>query len=317
MFSRVCEILKIEYPIIQGGMAQVATAKLAAAVSEAGGFGIIAAGGRDPAWVRSEIRKAKEMTNKPFGVNVIVYEKMADEIVKVIIEEGVTAVTFGAGNPSKYIEALKEKGIKVIPVVASEAFAKRLESYGVDMVIAEGMESGGHIGEVTTMVLVPAVVDAVEIPVIAAGGIATGRQIAASFALGAEGVQIGTRFVATQECEVHPNYKEKILKASTRDTLVTGRVTGHPVRALRNPLTNELLKIDERGGKPEEVEQLGKGALRAAVVNGDLDRGSFMSGQSAGLINDIPTVRELMSKLWSETLETIDSFKTIDMEVKA
>lgn len=209
MFSRVCEILKIEYPVIQGGMAQVSTAKLAVAVSEAGGFGIIASGGRDPEWVRSEIRKAKSMTDKPFGVNVIVYEKMADEIIKVIIEEGVTAITFGAGNPSKYIEPLKAKGIKVIPVVASEAFAKRLESYGVDMVIAEGMESGGHIGEVTTMVLVPAVVDAVEIPVIAAGGIARGSQIAASFALGAEGVQIGTRFVATQECEVHPNYKEK------------------------------------------------------------------------------------------------------------
>ncbi|BBJ28769.1 DUF561 domain-containing protein [Athalassotoga saccharophila] len=315
MFSRVCEILGIEYPIIQGGMAQVATAKLAAAVSEAGGFGIIAAGGRDPEWLRNEIRKAKELTSKPFGVNVIVYEKMADELVNVIIEEGVTAVTFGAGNPSKYIEPLKSHGIKVIPVVASEAFAKRLESYGVDMVIAEGMESGGHIGEVTTMVLVPAVVDAVEIPVIAAGGIARGSQIAASFALGAEGVQIGTRFVATQECEVHVNYKEKILKASTRDTLVTGRVTGHPVRALRNPLTNALLKIDERGGKPEEVEQLGRGALRAAV-NGDLDKGSFMAGQSAGLVDDIPTVKELMKRLWNETLETIDAFRSIDVEVK-
>ncbi|HEU24128.1 MAG: enoyl-[acyl-carrier-protein] reductase FabK [Mesoaciditoga sp.] len=315
MFSRVCEILGIEYPIIQGGMAQVATAKLAAAVSEAGGFGIIAAGGRDPEWLRSEIRRAKELTNKPFGVNVIVYEKMADDLVNVIIEEGVTAVTFGAGNPSKYIEPLKSHGIKVIPVVASEAFAKRLESYGVDMVIAEGMESGGHIGEVTTMVLVPAVVEAVEIPVIAAGGIARGSQIAAAFALGAEGVQIGTRFVATQECEVHINYKEKILKASTRDTLVTGRVTGHPVRALRNPLTNALLKIDERGGRPEEIEQLGRGALRAAV-NGDLDKGSFMAGQSAGLVDDIPTVKELMKKLWDETLETIDAFRSIDVEVK-
>lgn len=315
MFSRVCDILGIEYPIIQGGMAQVSTAKLAAAVSEAGGFGIVASGGRDPEWIRNEIRKTKEMTKKSFGVNVIVYEKMADDIVKVIMEEGVTAVTFGAGNPSKYIEPLKSKGIKVVPVVASESFAKRLEFYGADMVIAEGMESGGHIGEVTTMVLVPAVVDAVEIPVIAAGGIAFGRQIAASFALGAEGVQIGTRFVSTKECEVHENYKEKILKASTRDTLVTGRVTGHPVRALRNPLTNELLKIDERGGKSEEVEQLGRGALRAAVVDGNVDRGSFMSGQSAGLVNDIPTVKELVLRLWSEMLETIDSFKTIDVEV--
>uniref|UniRef100_A0A7V3REN1 Enoyl-[acyl-carrier-protein] reductase FabK n=1 Tax=Mesoaciditoga lauensis TaxID=1495039 RepID=A0A7V3REN1_9BACT len=315
MFSRVCDILGIEYPIIQGGMAQVSTAKLAVAVSNAGGFGIIAAGGRDPEWVRAEIRKAKNMTEKPFGVNVIVYEKMADEIVKIILEEKVTAVTFGAGNPSKYIESLKEKGIKIIPVVASEAFAKRLESYGVDAVIAEGMESGGHIGEVTTMVLVPAVVDAVEIPVIAAGGIATGRQIAASFALGAEGVQIGTRFVATQECEVNLNYKEKILKASTRDTLVTGRVTGHPVRALRNPLTNELLKIDEKGGTVEEVEQLGRGALKAAV-NGDWDHGSFMSGQSAGLIDDIPEVKELVCRLWKEALETIESFKTIDVEAK-
>ncbi len=316
MFSRVCEVLKIEYPIIQGGMAQVATAKLASAVSEAGGFGIIASGGRDPEWVRSEIRKTKKMTSKPFGVNVIVYEKLADDIVRVILEEKVSAVTFGAGNPTKYIESLKDKHIKVIPVVASEAFARRLESYGVDMVIAEGMESGGHIGEVTTMVLVPAVVNSVSIPVIAAGGIATGKQIVASFALGAEGVQIGTRFVATQECEVHENYKEKILKASTRDTLVTGRVTGHPVRALRNPLTNELLKIDDRGGSVQEVEALGKGALKAAVVDGDIDRGSFMSGQCAGLVDDIPTVRDLIHKLWSETLETIEYFKTGDVEVK-
>ncbi len=316
MFSRVCEVLGIDYPIIQGGMAQVSTATLASAVSEAGGLGIIASGGREPEWVRDEIRKAKEMTSKPFGVNVVLLDRNADDVVKIMMEERVAVAAFGAGNPSKYIKDLKEKGVKVMPVVASEALARRLESYGVDLLVAEGMESGGHIGEVSSMVLTPAVASAVSIPVVCAGGIATGKQIAAAFAMGAEAVQIGTRFIATQECDVHPNYKEKILKASIRDTLVAGRITGHPVRALRNPLTNQLVKIDEKCGTLEDIDRIGRGALKAAAHEGDVDRGSFMAGQSSGLVKDMPTVSELLHRLWREAIETIESLKVMKMEVE-
>lgn len=316
MLSRVCEKLNIEYPIIQGGMAWVSTAKLAAAVSENGGLGVIAAGGREAEWLREEIRKAKRLVSKPFGVNVMLLSQNAEEVVKVVIEEHVDVVIFGAGNPVKYVNLLKENDIKVISVVASEFFAQRMESYGIDIVIAEGNEAGGHIGNVSTMTLVPAVVKSVSIPVVAAGGIATGKQIAAAFAMGAEGVQMGTRFIATDECEVHPNFKEKILKASTRDAVVTGRVTGHPVRVLRNPLAHELIKIDERCGTVKDVDRISVGSLRAAAIDGDLKHGSFMAGQSAAMINDILPVKDLMKKLWKESVETIENLKIEDAEVK-
>ncbi len=316
MLSRVCERLGVEYPIIQGGMAWVSTAKLAAAVSENGGLGVIASGGREAEWLRAEIRKAKKLTSKPFGVNVMLLSKNVEEVVKVIVDEHVNVVVFGAGNPAKYVNLLKSENIKVVSVVASESFAKRMESYGVDLIVAEGNEAGGHVGNVTTMALVPAVVESVSIPVVAAGGIATGKQIAAAFALGAEGVQIGTRFIATDECEVHPNYKEKLLKASTRDAIVTGRVTGHPVRVLRNPLAHELIKIDERCGTQEDVDRVATGSLRAAAVEGNLKRGSFMAGQSAAMVKDVLPVGELMKRLWKETVETIENITIKNVEVK-
>ncbi len=316
MTSRVCEVLNIKYPIIQGGMAWVSTAKLAAAVSESGGLGVIASGGRDADWLRSEIKKARKITNKPIGVNIMLLSSNVDDVVKVSLEEKVDVVIFGAGNPAKYVDVFKENGTKVISVVASEIFAKRMESLGVDMIVAEGTEAGGHIGSVSTMVLVPAVVEAVSIPVVAAGGIATGKQIAASFILGAEGVQIGTRFIATEECEVHPNYKEKVLKASTRDAVVTGRVTGHPVRVLRNPLARELIKIDERCGTQEDIDKIATGSLKAAAVDGDLKRGSFMAGQSAAFAKKISPVNELLKELWSETIESLKKFESVDLEVE-
>ncbi len=316
MFSRVCEVLGMEYPIIQGGMAWVSTAKLAAAVSKAGGLGVIASGGREAEWLRGEIRKAKKITSKPIGVNIMLLSKNVDEVVKVTLEEGANVVIFGAGNPSKYIGAFKEKGVKIVSVVASEVFAKRMESYGVDLVVAEGTEAGGHVGTVSTMALVPAVVNSVSIPVVAAGGIATGKQIAAAFVMGAEGVQLGTRFIATEECEVHPNYKNKVLKASTRDAVITGRITGHPVRILRNPLAHELIKIDEKCGTQEDIDRIATGSLRAAAIEGDLKYGSFMCGQSAALVNDILPVEELIKKLWKETVEAMDDLKVKNMEVE-
>nr|WP_036221967.1 nitronate monooxygenase [Mesoaciditoga lauensis] len=316
MFSRVCDVLGIEYPIIQGGMAWVSTASLAAAVSENGGLGVIASGGREAEWLRKEIRRAREMTTKPIGVNIMLLSSNVDEVVKVALEEKIDVAIFGAGNPAKYVPAFKEIGAKVISVVASEVFAKRMESMGVDIVVAEGTEAGGHIGSVSTMVLVPAVVEAVSIPVVAAGGIATGKQIAASLMMGAEGVQIGTRFIATDECEVHQNYKEKILKASTRDAVITGRITGHPVRVLRNPLARELIKIDERCGTQEDIDKIAAGSLRAAAIEGDLKRGSFMAGQSAAFVKEIVPVKKLMKELWDETVETIRKFENVDMEVK-
>ncbi len=316
MLSRVCDVLNIEYPIIQGGMAWVSTAKLAAAVSENGGLGVIASGGREAEWLRDEIRKARRMTSKPIGVNIMLLSSNVDEVVKVALEEKIDVAVFGAGNPAKYVPAFKEIKSRVISVVASEVFARRMESIGVDIVVAEGTEAGGHIGSVSTMVLVPAVVESVSIPVVAAGGIATGKQIAASFMLGAEGVQIGTRFIATDECEVHQNYKEKLLKASTRDAVVTGRITGHPVRVLRNPLARELIKIDERCGTQEDIDKIASGSLRAAAIDGDLKNGSFMAGQSAAFIKEIIPVRDLIKELWNETIETIKKFKSVDMEVK-
>ncbi len=300
MKTEITKLLGIEYPIIQGGMAWVAEYHLAAAVSNAGGLGIIAAGAAPAEWVREQIREAKNLTDKPFGVNIMLMNPSADEIAKVVVEEGVKVVTTGAGNPEKYMKDWKEAGIKVIPVVASVALAKRMEKCGADAVVAEGTEAGGHIGELTTMVLVPQVRDAVSIPVIAAGGVADGRGMAAAFMLGADGVQIGTHFVVTKECIVHQNYKDCILKAKDIDTRVTGRSTGHPVRALRNNLTMEYLKKEAEGASAEELEMLAAGGLRKAVVDGDTRTGSLMAGQSAGLVKEECTCQEFIERITAE-----------------
>lgn len=301
MKTKITEILGIEYPIIQGGMAWVADYHLAAAVSEAGGLGLIGAASAPADWVREQIREAAKLTDKPFGVNIMLLNPHADEVAKVIVEEGVKVVTTGAGSPEKYMKMWKEAGVKVIPVVASVAVAKRMERCSADAVVAEGCESGGHIGESTTMTLVPQVVDAVNIPVIAAGGIADGRGIAAAFMLGASAVQMGTHFVVTKEAQVHENYKNCILKAKDIDTRVTGRSTGHPVRALRNRMTNVYLQKEKEGASFEELELLTLGSLRKAVVEGDVVNGSMMSGQIAGLVKESMTCQELIQKLVKET----------------
>ena len=287
-------------------MAWVAEYHLAAAVSEAGGFGLIGAANAPADWVREQIRKTKELTDRPFGVNVMLMSPYADEVARVIAEEGVKAVTTGAGNPEKYMELWKERNIKVIPVVASVALAKRMERCGADAVVAEGCESGGHIGESTTMTLVPQVVDAVDIPVIAAGGIGDGRGIAAAFMLGAKGVQMGTRFVVTNECQVHPADKERIIRAKDIDTRVTGRSTGHPIRALRNDMTKAYLQKEQEGASTEELELLASGALRRAVQEGDIHNGSLMSGQIAGLIKEEVSCKQLIDTLVSQTKEALN-----------
>ena len=306
MQTEINNLLEIEYPIIQGGMAWVAEHHLAAAVSEAGGFGLIGAANAPADWVREQIRKTKELTDRPFGVNVMLMSPYADEVARVIAEEGVKAVTTGAGNPEKYMELWKERNIKVIPVVASVALAKRMERCGADAVVAEGCESGGHIGESTTMTLVPQVVDAVDIPVIAAGGIGDGRGIAAAFMLGAKGVQMGTRFVVTKECQVHPAYKERIIRAKDIDTRVTGRSTGHPIRALRNDMTKAYLQKEQEGASTEELELLASGALRRAVQEGDIHNGSLMCGQIAGLIKEEVSCKQLIETLVSQTKEALN-----------
>ncbi len=300
MKTRITELLGIESPIIQGGMAWVADYHLAAAVSEAGGLGIIGAANAPAEWVRDQIREAKKLTDKPFGVNVMLMSPYADQVARVIAEEGVAVVTTGAGNPEKYMGLWKEKNIKVIPVVASVALAKRMERCGADALVAEGCESGGHVGETTTFALVPQVVDTVSIPVIAAGGIADGRGIAAASMLGAEGFQLGTRFVVTRECQVHENYKARIIRAKDIDTRVTGRSTGHPVRALRNDMTKKYLDLEKSGASMEELEMLTIGALRKAVVDGDVKEGSVMSGQIAGMIGEELSCKEVVDRLMKE-----------------
>ena len=300
MITKLTELLEIEYPIIQGGMAWVAEHQLAAAVSEAGGLGIIGAGGAPAAFVREQVQKAKEKTEKPFGVNIMLMNPEADQIAEVVVEEGVKVVTTGAGNPGKYMKMWKEAGIKVIPVVASSAMAKLMERAGADAVVAEGMESGGHIGSLTTMALVPQVVDAVSIPVIAAGGIGDGRGLAAALMLGAEGVQMGTRFVVAKESIVHPNYKEKLIKAKDIDSEVTGMSTGHPVRSLRNKMTKEYLRLEKEGADFETLEKLGLGALRKAVVEGDVVNGTVMAGQIAGMVNKEQTCREMILEIMEQ-----------------
>lgn len=295
----ITELLNIKYPIIQGGMAWIADASLAVGVSEAGGLGIISGVGPTEV-VRAQIRKAKELTDKPFGVNVMLMQDNADEIARLVCDEKVPVVTTGAGSPGKYIEMWKSHGIKVIPVVPSVAIAKRMEKFGADAVIAEGMESGGHIGQTTTMSLVPQVVDAVNIPVIAAGGIGDGRGIAASFMLGAVGVQMGTRFLVSNECNVHKNYKEKVLKAKDIETEVTGTSTSHPVRVLRNKLTREYIKIEKSNSNSEKLESLTRGALRKAVIEGDTENGSVMAGQIAGLVKKEQSCKEIIEELMTE-----------------
>ena len=295
----ITELLNIKYPIIQGGMAWIADASLAVGVSEAGGLGIISGVGPTEV-VRAQIRKAKELTDKPFGVNIMLMQDNADEIARLVCDEKVLVVTTGAGSPGKYIEMWKGHGIKVIPVVPSVAIAKRMEKFGADAVIAEGMESGGHIGQTTTMSLVPQVVDAVNIPVIAAGGIGDGRGIAASFMLGAVGVQMGTRFLVSNECNVHKNYKEKVLKAKDIETEVTGTSTSHPVRVLRNKLTREYIKLEKSNPNSEKLESLTRGALRKAVIEGDTENGSVMAGQIAGLVKKEQSCKEIIEELMTE-----------------
>ncbi len=301
----LCDLLGIEYPIIQGGMAWVSTWELAAAVSEAGGLGIIGAGNAPPDWVRTQVREARKRTAKPFGVNIPMFSPYVEEVVDVCIAEGVAAVTTGAGSPTAIMPRLKAAGVKVIPVLASVALARRLERAGADAVVAEGMESGGHIGDVGTLPLVPQVVDAVKIPVIAAGGIADGRGLAAALALGAVGVQMGTRFICTTECYVHANYKDKIVRANERATVTTGHSLGHPVRAIRNEMTNEYAALERRGISEEELIQFGTGSLRRAAVEGDVVHGSVMAGQSCGLVNDIVPAAVVIQRVMQEAEQTL------------
>lgn len=306
MDNRVCDLLNIEYPIIQGGMAWIADASLAAAVSNGGGLGIIT-GTAPIEWIREEIRKAKTLTSKPFGVNVMLMMPHADQVAELICEEKVPVVTTGAGSPGKYMQMWREHNIKVIPVVASVALAKRMEKCGADAVIAEGTESGGHIGQLTTMALVPQVKDAVSIPVIAAGGIADGRGLVASYALGAEGVQIGTRFLVAKECTVHQNYKDKIIKCKDIDSQVTGRSTGHPVRIIKNKLARQFIKLEAEGASKEELEAFGTGALPRAARDGDVDNGSVMAGQIAGMVCKEQTCKEMIEEMISDSKKLIDS----------
>ena len=291
------ELLGIEFPIIQGGMANVATGAFAAAVSNAGALGLIGSGGMDADALRREIQVAKSSTHKPFGVNLMLMNPHIEDLARVVVEEGVQVVTTGAGNPGKYVPAWKAAGIKVFPVVAAPILAKRLERYGIDGVIAEGTESGGHVGEMTTMALVPQVADAVSVPVIAAGGIADGRQLAAAFALGACGVQVGTCLLASEECPIHDNYKQTVIKAGANDTVVTGRSGGAPVRVLKNKMAREYLRMEKQNLPLEEMEKLTLGSLRRAVFDGDVDTGSFMAGQVAGMVHAIRPLRQIFEEL--------------------
>lgn len=303
--KNITEILNSKYPLIQGGMANIANALLASAVSNAGGFGLIGAGGYDAEWVRQEIRKCRELTDKPFGVNIMLMSPHAKDIAKVVIEEKVSVVTTGAGNPGIYMEEWKKAGIKIIPVVPSVALAQRVERAGADAVIAEGCESGGHIGELTTFALVPQIVDNVKIPVIAAGGIADKRGVLAAFALGAKGVQVGTVLLATLECPIHENYKQMVIDAKDTSTVVTGRQTSAPVRVLKNPMANHYLSMTKEGATLEELEKLTLGSLRKAVFDGDKENGSFMAGQIAGMIKEIKSMKQVLIELF----DGVDAYK--------
>lgn len=304
--TKITDLLGIKYPIFQGGMAWIAEATLAAAVSNAGGLGIIAGGSAPIDYLRDQIRKCKSLTDKPFGVNIMLMSPNTEGLAQLVIEEGVPVVTTGAGNPGKYMAAWKEAGIKVIPVVPSVNLAKRMERAGADAVIAEGTESGGHIGENTTMCLVPQVVDAVEIPVIAAGGIADGRGIAASFMLGAEGVQVGTRFLASEECVIHPTYKELVVKAKDTDSVVTGRYTGHPCRNVKTKFSKKLASGETNGTiTPDEFEELTLGSLRKAVQDGNLEEGSFLCGAIAGMVNEVKPCKDIVEEMFAQAEELL------------
>lgn len=310
MNNRLCELLGIEYPVIQGGMAWVATAELAAAVSNGGGLGLIAAGGAPADVVRLQIKKCRELTDKPFGVNVMLMSPFADDVMKVVIEEKPAVVATGAGNPGKYMEELKAAGIKVLPVIASVAMAQRMEKMGADAIIAEGTEAGGHIGEITTMCLIPQIADAVSVPVVAAGGIADARGAVAAFALGADGIQVGTRFICSDECIAHENYKNAVLKAKDRDAVVTGRSTGAPVRALKNKLTKEYQRLEKENAPFEEIEKLGVGGLRRAFEEGDVQMGSLMAGQSAAMVHKIEPCADIIRSYFKEIDKMLETIKT-------
>ena len=311
MYANICEMLGIKYPIFQGAMAWISDAELVSAVSNAGGLGVLATGHLDGEGCRAEIRKIKEKTDKPFAVNVMLLSAFVDDIVKVICEEKVPVVTTGAGSPLKYMAQFKEAGVKVIPVVPSVAMAKKFVKDGADAVIAEGTESGGHVGKTTTMALVPQVVDAVDVPVIAAGGIADGRGMAAATMLGASGFQLGTRFLVAKECTVHEKYKEKILKAKDIDTTTTGQSTGHPVRVLRNKLARAFEALEKNNASQEELDALGRGALRRAVKEGDVDNGSVMSGQIAGLVSKEQTAKEMIEEMYNEYKEIMEKASSL------
>ncbi len=301
----VCDLLGIEYPVLQGGMAYLGTGELAGAVSEAGGLGIVGAGNCPPEWVKAQIDKVRGTTGKPFGVNIMLLSPFTKDIVDLVAAERVPVVTTGAGNPGPYMQKLKEAGIRIIPVVPAVALAKRMERAGADAVIAEGMESGGHIGEMTTMALVPQVVDAVSIPVIAAGGIADGRGLAAALALGAQGIQMGTRFVCATECVAHPAYKKAIIDAGDRDTMVTGRSTGHPVRSLKNRFSREYERREASGANARELDEFGIGRYRAACIDGDVDGGTVLAGQVAGMVREELPVAEIIRRVVLEAEEVI------------
>ncbi|WP_028504912.1 enoyl-[acyl-carrier-protein] reductase FabK [Ruminococcus sp. FC2018] len=301
MKTQITQLLGIEYPIFQGGMAWIAESTLAAAVSNAGGLGIIAGGSAPIDYLREQIRRCKSLTDKPFGVNIMLMSPNAEELAQLVIDEKVPVVTTGAGNPGKFMAAWKEAGVKVVPVVPSVALAVRMERAGADAVIAEGTESGGHIGENTTMCLVPQVADALDIPVIAAGGIADGRGVAASFMLGAQGVQVGTRFLAAEECQIHPTYKELVVKAKDTDSIVTGRYTGHPCRNVRTKFTKKLASGEKDGSlTPDEFEQLTLGSLRKAVQDGNLEEGSFLCGAIAGMIKEVKPAKEIIEEMFAQ-----------------
>jgi len=307
--TAICDLFGIEHPIIQGGMVYLGTAELVSAVSNAGGLGIIGTGNSEPEWVRQQIRLTKQRTSKPFGVNIMLMSPFVREVIEVVLEEEVAVVTTGAGNPAVYIPRFKQAGIKVMPVVASVALAIRLEQAGADAIVAEGMESGGEIGETTTIVLVPQVVDSVRIPVVAAGGIGDGRGLATALALGAQGVQMGTRFVCSDECIAHPRYKEKILKAADRSTVVTGQSVGNAMRCLQNKLTRQFLELEETGATREELDLFGRGRLYLGLIEGDIDEGSLLSGQIAGLIKEIKPVRVIIEEMVAEAEAIIANLK--------
>jgi enoyl-[acyl-carrier protein] reductase II len=311
LHTSLCDLLAIRYPILQGGMAWVATAELSAAVSEAGGLGILGGGNAPPGYVRDQIRQTRQLTDTPFGVNIPLFSPYVDAVAEICVEEEVPVVSTGAGNPALIMPRLKEAGIRVIPVVASVALARRVERMGADAVVVEGMESGGHVGDVTTLPLVPQVVDAVDIPVVAAGGIADGRGLVAALALGAVGVQMGTRFICTTECIAHRNYKKALVRARDRSTITTGHSIGHPVRALRNPMSRMFEGLEREGVSEEEIMEFGTGKLRLAVEEGDTSQGSVMTGQICGLIHDILPVGELITGMIAQAQTVVEQLSLL------